>query len=271
MQQERSSSTADHGTTSHVRATLDGSVATVWLDRAAKRNAMTYDMWVALDDVCRALAADRSVRAVVLRGTGDHFCAGADIGELTAPRDPGVRSFMDVNMSAEHSLATMPKPTVAVVRGDCIGGGAALAIDCDLRIAAASARFGITPAKLGVVYPPPSLERVVRLLGPAAKRLLYTGDLIDADEALRIGFVDEVVPDEQLDVRAAELCNTLVQRSLLTHAATKAMVAEVLVHGAVSAEIADDWAREAARSGDLAEGVAAFSERRAPRFTWNGR
>ena len=270
MQQERTSSAADHGTTSHLRVTLDGAVATVWLDRAAKRNAVTYGMWTALDSACRALSADATVRAVVLRGAGDHFCAGADISELLAPRDPGERTFMEVNMSAEHSLANLPKPTVAVVRGDCIGGGAALAIDCDIRLAADTARFGITPAKLGVVYPPPSLERVTRLLGPRAKRLLYTGDLIDAHEALRIGLVDEVLPADELDARAEQLCSTLVQRSLLTQAATKAMVGEVLANGAVSAECADHWASVAAHAPDLTEGVAAFTEKRSPTFTWNG-
>ena len=131
-------------------------------------------------------------------------------------------------------------------------------------------RSGITPAKLGVVYPPPSLERVTRLLGPRAKRLLYTGDLIDAHEALRIGLVDEVLPEAELDHRAAQLCATLAQRSLLTQAATKAMVGEVLAHGSVSADVAEEWARTAAHAPDLAEGVAAFTEKRPPRFTWTG-
>jgi len=270
MEPASTSSPADHGTTGHLRVARDGQVATIWLDRAAKRNAVTYGMWVALDDACRALATDHRVRVVVLRGEGDHFCAGADITELLAPRDPGVPTFMEANMAAEHALATLPKPTVAVVRGDCIGGGAALAIDCDIRLAADTARFGITPAKLGVVYPPPSLERVTRLLGPRAKRLLYTGDLIDAHEALRIGLIDEVLPEAELDHRAAELCATLAQRSLLTQAATKAMVGEVLAHGSVSVDVAEEWARTAAHAPDLAEGVAAFTEKRPPRFTWTG-
>ncbi|MDO8390921.1 MAG: enoyl-CoA hydratase-related protein [Actinomycetota bacterium] len=257
-------------TSEGVVVTAAGSVGTITLTRPAKRNAVTYDMWVALGQACQALAADPAARVVVLRGAGDHFCAGADIGELLAERPAHSPTFMDVNMVAEHALATLSKPTVAFVQGDCIGGGCALAIDCDIRLAVEGSRFGITPAKLGIVYPPASLERVVRLLGPAARRLLYTGDLIDADEALHLGLIDELLPAHRAEARLAELCATLSERSLLTQAATKEMIAAVLRHGAVPADLADAWAREVAVAADPAEGVAAFAERRSPRFTWSG-
>jgi enoyl-CoA hydratase/carnithine racemase len=247
---------------------VQGSIGIITLDRPAKRNAVTYEMWVVLEHACRQMAADPQVRVVVLRGAGEHFCAGADISGLLAERPSGEPSFMEVNMAAEDALATLPKPTIAVVHGDCIGGGAALAIDCDLRVAAEGSRFGITPAKLGIVYPAASLERAVHLLGPAAKRLLFTGDLIDSAEALRIGLVDEVVPASDLDRRVDELCDTLAQRSSLTQAATKEMVAAVLERGAVPAELAARWAREVATSGEMAEGVAAFEARRPPQFPW---
>ena len=148
-----------------VRVERDGAVATIWLDRPAKRNAMSYAMWAALADACRRLAASPVVRVVVVRGAGGHFCAGADVGDLLAERSPGSPTFMEVNLNAENALATMPKPTIAYVEGDCIGGGCAIAIDCDLRIAVDGARFGITPAKLGVVYP----ARVDRARRPAAR------------------------------------------------------------------------------------------------------
>lgn len=256
--------------TTGVRVSLDGAVGTIVLDRPDKRNAVDHAMWTALGAACDRLAAEDDVRVVVLRGAGEHFCAGADINDLLAARTRDELPFLEVNMSAEHALSTLAKPTVAAIRGDCIGGGAALAIDCDLRIAAADSRFGITPAKLGIVYPAASLERAVRLLGPAAKRLLFTGDLIDAAEAHRIGLVDEVVEPEQLDARVAALCATLASRSLLTQAATKEMVAEVLASGAVPPEMAARWSREAESSGETAEGVAAFRERRAARFPWRG-
>jgi enoyl-CoA hydratase/carnithine racemase len=254
-----------------IRVEVAPPVATIWLDRPDKRNAMTHSMWDGLERACLQLAADRSVGVVVVRGAGGNFCAGADIGELLLDRDPSERSFNAVNMAAEHALAVLPKPTVAFIEGDCIGGGCAIAIDCDIRIANAGARFGITPAKLGVVYPVPSLERVARLLGTSStKYLLFTGQLIGSEHALRLGLVDEVHPDEHAVAALAALVGALASRSLLTQSATKEMVAAVASHGSVPAELANRWAREAAVADDLAEGVAAFAARRPPQFTWDG-
>jgi enoyl-CoA hydratase/carnithine racemase len=232
---------------------------------------MSYGMWVDLEEAATQLATDPGVRVVVLRGAGEHFCAGADITELRAARQPGDRSFSDVNGAAETALATIPKPTIAYIEGDCIGGGCAMAIDCDVRIATTTARLGITPAKLGVVYPSASIERATHLLGPAVtKRLLFTGELIDATEAVRIGLVDEVVEADDGERRLASLTAELAERSLLTQAATKAMVVEVMTHGHVPPAVSDYWNTVAAGASDLAEGIAAFSERRPARFGWTG-
>jgi enoyl-CoA hydratase/carnithine racemase len=254
-----------------IRLTREGAVATIWLNRPSKRNAMNYSMWAALEEMALRLGDDRDVRVVVLRGTGDHFCAGADITQLNVRRGEGERSFAEVNVAAEAALARLPKPTVAFISGDCIGGGCALAIDCDLRIATVSARFGITPAKLGIVYPSRSLERATHLLGPAAtKRLLFTAELVTADEALRIGLVDEVVDTSAGESRLAALTGVLAARSLLTQAATKAMVADVIAHGQVSRDVQSYWNEISARGSDNAEGITAFVEKRPPKFTWAG-
>ena len=245
-----------------------GAVGTITLDRPSKRNAVTYAMWTELGAASKQLAHDDAVHVVVVRGAGEHFCAGADIAELLIARPEGELSFMEANSAAEHALATLPKPVIAVVQGDCIGGGCAVAIDCDLRLATYGSRFGITPARLGVVYPPASLQRAVRLLGPAAKRLLFTGELIDAGEAHRIGLVDELLAADLLEARLAELCTALTGLSLLTQAATKEMIASISERGVVSADVADAWAREAISSGELTEGVAAFTERRPANFRW---
>src|SRR5262249_14297450 len=140
------------------------------------------------------LADDPSVRVLVVRGAADHFSAGADIGELAALTDPAAgAAYREANRIAEEALATFPKPSIAQVQGFCIGGGGEIAAACDLRLAEGGARFGITPARLGIVYPPFALERVVKLIGgAAAKHLLYSAELIAADRALRIGLVDEV-------------------------------------------------------------------------------
>ncbi|MGZ4673087.1 MAG: enoyl-CoA hydratase/isomerase family protein [Ilumatobacteraceae bacterium] len=254
-----------------IRLTRDGAIATIWLNRPGKRNAMNYAMWADLEEIVLEVAADRDVRVVVLRGSGPHFCAGADITELNAAREPGERSFAHVNNDAESALANLPKPTIAFISGDCIGGGCAMAIDCDLRIATGDARFGITPAKLGIVSPSTSLERATHLLGPSAtKRLLFTGDLLTAEEARRIGLVDEVVDSASGDDRLATLTGVLASRSLLTQAATKSMVAGIMSHGRVPDSLRNSWAAIAAEAPDGAEGIAAFVEKRPARFTWSG-
>ena len=254
--------------------TRDGPVATVWLDRPAKRNAVTRAMWAALPGLLDELATASEVRVVVVRGADGTFSAGADVSEvgqvvdqLTAGDDG--HSYADLNKAAEDALVAFPKPTVAVVQGACVGGGCSIAVDCDLRIADTTARFGITPARLGLVYPPGALERVTHLIGPAAaKWLLYTGELVDAAWALRTGLVDAVHPPGALEAAVTHLCASLAERSLLTQQATKEMIAAVLHDGAVGADLARRWAKEAQASSEATEGVAAFLERRPPRFRW---
>ena len=254
-----------------VRVTRDGSVATIWLNRPSKRNAMSYSMWALLEESALELAVDPDVRVVVLRGAGAHFCAGADITEVLVSRAAGERPFSEVVAAAERALAELPKPTVAFISGDCIGGGCSIAIDCDLRIAAADSRFGITPAKLGIVYPSAALERATQLLGPAVtKRMLFTGELVDANGAFRVGLIDEVIDGANGEEHLATLTGVLAARSLVTQAATKAMVAEIGAHGQVSHDVQSHWSNVAATAPDGAEGVAAFVEKRQPRFTWTG-
>ncbi|MFE6887860.1 enoyl-CoA hydratase/isomerase family protein [Streptomyces sp. NPDC057694] len=233
-------------------------VATVVIDHPARRNAMTAGMWAALPPLLDDLAADPAVRVLVLTGAGDTFCAGADISTLVD--DAGAAQGLAV--AAEEALAAFPKPTLAAVRGFCVGGGCQLAAACDLRFAAGSALFGVTPAKLGIVYPASSTRRLTSLVGPAsAKYLLFSGELIGTERALRTGLVDEVLAEAELDKRVAEFTRVLVSRSQLTQAAAKEFTAGRTDRDAY-------WAQQARGSGDTAEGVAAFLERRAPRFSW---
>ncbi len=221
---------------------------------------MPAAMWRALPRLLDDLAADDRVRALVLTGEGATFCAGADITTLRESAEEA----QELAVRAEEALAAFPKPTLAAVRGHCVGGGTQLAAACDLRFAEETALFGVTPAKLGVVYPASATRRLATLTGPATtKYLLFSGELIDAARALRTGLVDEVLPQGELGKRVAEFTRVLASRSLLTQAAAK--------------EFADGrtdrdahWAAQARGSGDTAEGVAAFLERRQPRFGWSG-
>ena len=253
--------------------TREDAVATLWLNRPAKRNAVTLAMWQGIARLVGELADDPSVRVLVVRGAGDHFCAGADIAQLAALADPARgAAYREANRTAEDALATFPKPSVAVVQGFCIGGGCEIAVACDLRLVERGARFGITPARLGIVYPGFAVERVVKLIGAAAtKYLLYSAELVDAERALRIGLVDEVHDPGRLEERVRTFTTTLAGLSLLTQRAAKEMVAAVVDHGAIDAELARTWEREAQAGPDVAEGIRAFTERERPRFTWTTR
>lgn len=238
---------------------VTGSVATVVIRHPAKRNAMTTAMWRALPPLLDTLADDTGVRALVLTGEGRTFCAGADISTLKGSPQEAQR----LAMAAEEALAAFPKPTLAAVRGHCVGGGAQLAAACDLRFAQEGAVFGVTPARLGIVYPASSTRRLVSLVGPStAKYLLFSGELIDTARALRTGLVDEVLPADGLDRRVAEFTAVLASRSQLTQAAAKEFA-----NGRTDRDA--HWSSRAQDNGDTAEGVAAFLERRPPRFDWS--
>ncbi|MFI5618910.1 enoyl-CoA hydratase/isomerase family protein [Streptomyces sp. NPDC051567] len=237
--------------------TVADGVATVAVSHPAKRNAMTAAMWRALPELLTGLAADPAVRVLVLTGAGPTFCAGADISSLT-----GAEDLRALSVVAEEALAAFPKPTLAAVRGFCVGGGSQLAAACDLRFAEEGASFGVTPAKLGIVYPASSTRRLAGLVGPSwAKYLLFSAELIGAEQALRAGFLNELLPAGQLDKRVAEFTRVLVSRSRLTQAAAKEFA-----DGRTDREAY--WEDQYAGSGDTAEGVAAFLERRPPVFSW---
>ncbi|MFN5602284.1 MAG: enoyl-CoA hydratase/isomerase family protein, partial [Acidimicrobiaceae bacterium] len=192
--------------------------------------------------------------------------AGADISELT--NGPG-GEYARVNWNAEEALANFPGPTIAMIRGNCVGGGVSIATACDIRIASTDSIFGITPAKLGIVYPTNALERAVRLLGASAtKHLMYSGELIDAQRALRIGLIDELLEPDALEDRVMQFVETLVERSALTQVASKAMIDEVVRDGRVKPATTLYWETEMDKSGEVREGVAAFLAKRPVRWPW---
>ena len=240
---------------------VSGPVATVVIRNPGRRNAMTLAMWRQLPVLLDQLEAEPAVRVLVLTGADGTFCAGADLGDLDEQLSTGDAG---IAVAAEERLAAFAKPTVAAVRGACVGGGCQLAVACDLRIAADDAKFGVPPARLGLVYPAPTTRRLARLVGPAsAKHLLFTSELIDAARALRIGLTDEVLPGDDLAARIDQLTATIVARSQLSVTAAK----EIIDGRADDARVGW-WYEQVRASGEAREGVTAFHERRLPRFTW---
>ncbi|MFI9009356.1 enoyl-CoA hydratase/isomerase family protein [Actinosynnema sp. NPDC053489] len=251
-----------------LRLESGGAVARLTIDRPAKRNAMSYEMWSALPGLVEQVRDDDEVRVLVVRG-GEHFSAGADISEFSTLRNgaEGAARYSEAVHAGERAIATLGKPTIAAVTGFCIGGGCEIALACDLRLAADDARFGITPAKLGIVYNLTSTKQLVDVVGPAwAKQILFTGDILDAATALRIGLVNEVHPAGGLEDRVEALARTIASRAQVSVRGAKQIVNRVTD----GRHDEDDAVRalydDAVHSPEYAEGVTAFLEKRPPRF-----
>lgn len=248
---------------------VDGPVATITFDQPARRNAMTLRMWSGLEAACAALASDEEPdsRVVVLTGAGDAFVAGADISQFAEARShpEDQERYNAVVNGCYAAVAALPQPTIAKIRGSCAGGGVGIAVSADLRIAADDAVFMVPPARLGIGYPVDGVAALVHLVGPAwTKQLIYSGDPVDAPTALRIGLVNEVVPAGALDERVAELTTSIGERAPLSQRAAK--VAVRAVYDPSLRSEADAWVNRCATSADYAEGIAAFMEKRRPRF-----
>jgi enoyl-CoA hydratase/carnithine racemase len=249
-----------------LRLDVTDRIATLTIDRPRRRNAMSHQMWSALPELLAGLPA--GVRVLVIRGT-EHFSAGADISEFATLRNgpEGARRYGEAVHAGERAIAGVAVPTIAAITGFCIGGGCEIALACDIRLAADDARFGITPAKLGIVYNFTSTRQLVAAVGPAwAKQILFSADLIDAATALRIGLVNETCPAADLAGRVAELAGTIASRATVSVHGAKRIVDRV-----TDGQVAEDAAvlalyEAAASSPEYAEGVAAFLAKRPPSF-----
>ncbi|APE28122.1 enoyl-CoA hydratase/isomerase family protein [Aurantiacibacter gangjinensis] len=247
-----------------LRLDYDGQTAHLLIDRADKRNAFTMAMWEALPGLLEQVRDKGDIRLLILRAAdGGTFCAGADIRELLANKDDA--DWRAANQAAinrvQHDLARFDLPTMAFVEGDAIGGGCGLALACDLRVATPAARFGITPAKLGLVYPLHDVKLLVDLVGPGqARRMLYTGALLSAEEAQRIGLVETIADSP------AALADAIMAASPHSIREIKRIVRRVL-DGQAEDDAETRAIFAAAFDGaDFAEGTAAFVEKRKPEF-----
>ncbi len=247
---------------------IDGGTARLLIDRPDKRNAMDQAMWEAFPLLVDRAMADASVRVLVVTSArSGPFCAGADIGEFaSASGDPAWRARNQAAIRATQvTLARAPKPTVAMIDGDAVGGGCGIALACDVRIGSPRARMGITPAKLGLTYPLHDTKLLVDLVGPAqAKRLLFSAMLIDAAEALRIGLLQAVADD--VEAAVAAFASNILAASPASQRASKAIIRRIL-DGASDDDSSSSAGFDAAFTGaDFHEGVAAFMAKRKPVF-----
>ena len=252
-----------------VRLERQGTIAHLLIDRAAKRNAFNQEMWDLFPQLLAQAMADPAIHVLVVRAAeaDSAFCAGADIGEFASgARDPQWRAANQAAINrVQLELARAAKPTVAFVEGDCVGGGCGIALACDFRVAGPKARFGITPAKLGLVYPLHDTKLLVDLVGPShAKRILFTGALLPAAEAQAIGMVTilDADPAAALD----RLTSDLVAVSGHSQRLSKVMVQRILDGQAHDDDATRAEFAAAFDGDDFGEGVSAFLEKRKPVF-----
>lgn len=193
----------------------DGACAIITLNRPDVRNALNLEMVRELSDVLTELESDSTVGAIILTGAGDKaFVAGADIEELKA-RD-ALGSLAAINARLFRQIETFPAPVIAAIRGFALGGGCEMALACDLRVCGTSAKFGQPEVGLGIIPAAGGTQRLPRLIGLShAKDLVLTGRIIDADEALRMGLVNRVAPDDQVQDAARTLAQTILEKGAL--------------------------------------------------------
>ena len=241
-------------------------VATITVNRPEARNALTSDMRAEMLEMCRGLANDRDVRVLVLRGAGGRtFISGADIKEFAAR--PGVEDLLEMARCDEQlyeAVESLPVPTIAVIEGHALGGGLVLAAVCDVRVCTSDSRFGVPSAKsLGNCLSPGQYARLVDLIGPArTKELLICAKVLSAPEAAGWGLVNDVVERDELDAHVAALTERLSRHAPLTMWAAKEAVRR-LTRGHDDRE---DIMERVLGSEDFREGLAAFVEKRAPRW-----
>jgi enoyl-CoA hydratase/carnithine racemase len=243
-------------------------VALITINRPARRNALNGEAWHSLGQAFRDLTDADWLRAIILTGAGGAFCAGDDIPAFAAVRDDPVarQIYWDRIMACYAAVSAARVPVIAAVDGPCVGGGCTLALRCDFRIASPSARFGVPPAKLGLVYPAESTQLLVATAGATmARRMLYTGVLIDAEAARDCGLVMDIAADPvaaAFDFAAPILASAPISLLAAKIACDAAMIGQL---DRVTAEIVA-LSNKADASEDYREGAQAFAEKRTPRF-----
>ncbi len=251
--------------------TKNAPIGELVLNRPLARNAISNAMWRAMPGLIGEAASDPAIRVLVMHGgDGGAFSAGADIAELATIADtPEAADRFHAQMSmALKTLANFPGPVIARIDGPCIGAGLALALACDLRFAATNARFGVTPAKLGLTYPLADTRALVALIGPArAKDLIFSSRLLNADEASNLGLVERVLPENELIDYTYNYAQQLCERSAHTQRAMKAMINAMVDHDPVLSLQSQDVFIESFSITDFKEGVLAFSQKRKPDFS----
>ena len=257
--------------TEKILAEKQGTIGWLTFNNPERRNALSLDMWEAIDEVLKDFESDPAVRVVVMKGAGGKaFVSGADISQFEDQRKNAEQAalYASVSEGAKKRMQALDKPLIAMIQGFCIGGGLGVATNADIRIASDDSRFGIPAAKLGLAYAFDSLRKLVDLVGPAlAKEIMFTGRRLNADEALRIGLVNRVVPAEQLEDTVREMAAEIAANAPLTIRSAKITVDQIVRDAEKrDMELVEASFKACFDSADYANGRKAFMEKRTPEF-----
>lgn len=254
-----------------VRLDLKGHLAEIVLNKPEKRNALSVDMWAAIPNLVQTAVSAPGVKVLIVHG-GDAkaFAAGADISEFGTvyADEENTRATSRVTEDALTALETCPKPVLAAIEGACVGGEDSLAMACDLRIASENSKFGVTPAKLGLVYPPSHTRRLIAAVGPgAAKDIRFTGRIFPAAEARDLHLIDRLVASGTALEETRTLARQIAANSQWSVRAAKQMIAGLQSGWADDDPSALALSREGFSNADFQDGYKAFLEKRPPNFT----
>jgi len=250
----------------------DGAVGTLTFNNPERHNAMSLDMWQRGTAALAELAADAAVRVVVLTGAGGKaFVSGADISKFESERASAdaVATYNAATERFSQALLDFAKPTIAMIRGYCIGGGLGIAVSCDLRIANEASRFAVPAAKLGLGYGFENIRRLMDLVGPQfVNELLFTARQFDAEEARHMRLINRIVPDGEIEGYVRKMAETIAGNAPLTIGSVKGTVRELLRDPA-ERDLArcESLVKQCFESADYQEGRRAFLEKRKPLFT----
>ncbi len=256
--------------TDNMLAETDGAIGWMTFNKPARRNAVSVDMWEAMPVILDHFEQDPAVRVIVLKGAGDQaFVSGADISQFESVRSSQAANahYEKISGEASRRLIACSKPTIAMIQGFCIGGGLAIAIGCDIRIANTGARFGVPAARLGLGYAAPGVKRLMDLVGPSfSKEIFFTARHFSAAEAKEMGLVNRVVADDALEAYTRGYCATIADNAPMTMHALKRTVGELARGDKADLAACDALVQACFDSDDYREGRRAFMEKRRPVF-----
>ena len=248
---------------------IDDHIGQLTLSQPKRRNALNAAMWAGLPPILKTAENTKGLKALIVRGDGDHFASGADISEFETiyATEASAKKISDDIAAGFNALAEFPYPVIGLIRGACVGGGCGLALCCDIRFADTTSKFAITPNKLGLVYPFSDVQRLIETVGvPYAKDILFSARLVQSEEALKMGLINRLLPVDDLEEAVFGYAQNIANLSTQSAHTTKKMFAAHSAGQRTETVESEAWFLAGFSSDDFQEGYKAFLAKRKPEF-----